>query len=138
MIWGLFIASVGSTVLGLLLVPWLVKLTTIKTSYMIPIIIVLCAGGSYVIRGSFYDIALVLIAGLFGYALDSFKFPLVSFVMGYILGNMAETSFLQSLMISNENFSIFWTRPICIVLIACMVALGAYPLLTSKRKEAKA
>jgi putative tricarboxylic transport membrane protein len=48
--------------------------------------------------------------------LHKFKYPLSGVVLGLVLGPMAEEYFVQSVEMTDWNFSVFFTRPICIVL----------------------
>lgn len=137
LIFGLAISGTFSSVLGLVTAPYLAKIAEIKSTYLIPLLVVLCAAGAYVIRGSLWDVPVVLLAGAFGYGLEVKKFPVICFIMGYILGTMAETSYLQTLMSSYGSYTPFFTRPISIVLVVCLVALIGYPIFQSRRKTSK-
>lgn len=45
-------------------------------------------------------------------------------VIGIILGGMAEQNFVGSLIMSDGSFSVFWTRPICLLfLTAAFISL---------------
>ncbi|MCD8359503.1 MAG: hypothetical protein LUC29_01340 [Acidaminococcaceae bacterium] len=52
------------------------------------------------------------------------EFSMSAIVIGIILGGMAEQNFLGSLIMSDGSFSVFWTRPICLLfLTAAFISL---------------
>jgi len=83
----------------------------------------------------------MLVMGAFGYLLMKYKYPLSAVVLGMVLGPMAEEYFTQSAEMSNWDFTIFFTRPICIFLWVCilvsLVGSGLLARRNAKRQQAK-
>ena len=52
-----------------------------------------------------------------------------------VLGPIMETSLRQSLLISRGNFAIFYTRPICAVLMALTILFLIFPLFRGKKNS---
>ncbi len=65
--------------------------------------------------------------GLFGYFLRRHGYPLISLVIGLILGKLAEGSFHQALQISNYDYSVFVLRPLSAAIFALCLALVLWP-----------
>ena len=80
---------------------------------------------------SIFDVGLAVVAGIFGYCMRRFGFPLITVVIGFILGPLAEKAFLQSLMISDGRYDIFYTQPIVIVLMCLTILTIMLPIAKS-------
>ena len=103
------------------------QLLRIPPSILGPIILSLMVVGVYSIQGSMFDVYLMFGFGLLGYGMEKLKMPLAPAVLGLILGDYAEKNFRLSLMISRDDFSIFWTRPICQIILALTAAVILWP-----------
>ena len=89
-----------------------VKLLAIPKHVLLPIILVLCVVGAFGLGSRVFDIWTILIFGLVGYAFVKFGIPQAPFIIGFILGPMAETNLRRGLMLSDNNFMAFLTSPI--------------------------
>ena len=72
-------------------------------------------------------------AGLFGYTMRRSGFPLITVVMGFILGPLVERAFLQTLQMSDGDYSVFFTRPVSAVLVMLCVFVLLFSLLKGRR-----
>ena len=69
--------------------------------------------------------------------LKKYNYSLPAFLLGVILGPIIEPNFFRALAISNNDYSIFFTRPICIVLWLMCAATLLMPKLISRRTAKK-
>ncbi len=76
--------------------------------------------GSYALRNSFFDVQVMLAFGLVGFLLESWRVPLAPMILGLILGPLLEDKYRVGLIASSGSFEPFYTRPICLVLIAIL------------------
>ena len=76
-----------------------------------------CVVGGYIFQNNLGDVELSLIAGVFGYLLRKMNYPLAPLVIAYIITPMAERSFKQALLLSQGDYSVFFTRPISLFFI---------------------
>jgi len=76
--------------------------------------------GSYAINNNFFDIYVMLVAGLLGFFLEKLNIPLAPLILGLILGPMVENNLRVGLIKTNGSFLPFITRPICLALIIIM------------------
>jgi putative tricarboxylic transport membrane protein len=139
--WG-FVASmyVGNIILLLLNLPLVglfVSVLRIPYAYLYPLIIMFCIVGVYEVNHSVVDVWIMLIMGVFGYALRKFDFDPAPLVLGLVIAPVFEQSLRQSLIMSNGNYFIFFNRPIALGLLAvCAILLvmsaGSFLL---KRKD---
>ena len=127
--WG-FVASmyVGNLMLlalNLPLVGLFVTVLRIPYAYLYPLIIMFCIIGVYEVSHSIVDVYIMLIMGVFGYALRKFAFDPAPLVLGLVIAPLFEQSLRQSLIMSNGNYFIFFNRPISLgLLIVCAVLLA--------------
>jgi putative tricarboxylic transport membrane protein len=69
----------------------------------------------------------MIACGVIGYGLRKIDLPLAPLVLGLILGPFIEKSLRTSLEMSGGDFSIFYTRPLCLaaLIIAALVLIGS-------------
>ena len=99
-----------------------VKLLAIPKHILMPIILVLCVVGAFGLGNRVFDIWTILIFGLLGYGFVKFEVPQAPFIIGFILGPMAETNLRRGLMMSDGNFMAFLTSPISGTFIGLAIA----------------
>jgi putative tricarboxylic transport membrane protein len=88
-----------------------------------PAILMLCVVGCYAVRNSMLDVWVMLGTGILGYYLEKYRFPIVSILLGLVLGNMAEVEFRTSLLAVRGDAMVFFYRPIsCVLLITAILA----------------
>jgi len=111
------LASVAMLILGLSMVRVVVKILHVPTSTLMPIILVLCAVGSFAISGRVFDILIMLLFGVIGYPLRKMKYPDAPLILGLILGPMLDENLRRGLILNGGSLVPFFTRPISIILI---------------------
>lgn len=134
---GIVFAQVCLSFIGLLIAPWMARLSTVPSRIIAPFVLLLVFFGAYMGRTNIFDVGVALLAGVFGYLMRRSGFPLVTVVMGFILGPLAERAFLQSLQMSDGSFLVFVTRPISAGLCAVLVAMLVVPAIRSLRNKPK-
>ncbi len=137
--WG-FVASmyVGNLMLlalNLPLVSVFVTVLRIPYAYLYPLIIMFCIIGVYEVNNSVVDVWIMLIMGILGFALRKFEFDPAPLVLGLVISPILEQSLRQSLIMSNGNYLIFFSRPIsaglmCVSIL--LLALSAYAFLLKR------
>jgi putative tricarboxylic transport membrane protein len=75
------------------------------------------------------DVVMMLVFGLVGYAFKKLKYPLAPLVLALVLGDMAESSFRQSMLISNGSIGVFWSNPLCGSIATLGLLLLVWPLI---------
>lgn len=131
LLFGIIISQIVASGLGLVATPWLARLSLLKNSLVAPFVLVLVVLGTYMLRGNMFDVAVALLAGIFGFLLKRYRFPVITVAIGFILGGLAERALLQSLMISDGSWTIFFERPISAILIVATIVIVATPLVRS-------
>ena len=133
-VWGLIASMYTGNVIGVLIVlafvPFFAGILRIPFAILTPLIVVICAIGSYAVHNSMIDIWYMLIFGVIGYVFKKLDYPLAPFVLALVLGDMAENALRQSLIMSQGSLAIFFTRPISGVITAAAIFFFILPLLT--------
>ena len=123
----LYIGNVILLVLNLPLVGLWVKLLKIPPPWLYAGIIVVSTAGVYGAGNSVFNVGLLFVFGLIGYAMRRFDFPAAPLIVGLILAPMAEQSLRQALTISMGDWTTFVTRPLSSALLAVAALLLLAP-----------
>lgn len=129
------IATILMVVFGLLVTRLFLKILLVPTGVLMPMIFVLCVVGTYVLNGRLFDVWVMLLFGLLGYFMRLNDFPAAPFVLGFILGPMADTNLRRALMLTKGNIMPFFTRPISLILIIAMAFVIVSKYLPKRRGE---
>jgi putative tricarboxylic transport membrane protein len=133
-VWGLIASMYTGNVIGVLMVlafvPLFAMILRIPFAILTPLIIVVCAIGSYAVHNSMIDIWYMLIFGVVGYVFKKLDYPLAPLVLALVLGDMSENALRQSLIMSQGSLAIFFTRPIAAVITAVAIFFFVLPVLT--------
>ncbi len=122
-----FIGNVILLVLNLPLVGLWAKLLDLPFQYLCVGVLLFCVVGAYSLQQSIFDVWIMIAFGIIGYVFRKLELPLAPLVLGLILGPAIEKSLRTSLEMSAGDYSIFFTRPLCLGLLiaAAAVLLGA-------------
>ncbi len=129
----MYIGNVMLLILNLPLVGLWARISLIPYKVMGPIILAVCVVGAYSPRNAMFDVWVALIFGVVGFIMKKKGWPLAPLILGFLLGDMFEVSFRQSLSMSSGSVSIFWNRPIAAILIACTIVLAILTVKVLKR-----
>ncbi|QDC08609.1 tricarboxylic transporter [Oceanicola sp. D3] len=133
-------ACILASLLGIVFVRGLVKITTVPVGLLVPVITVLALVGSYSIHRHIEDVVVTAIFGVIGWMMVRYDFSRLAFVIGMFLSDITERSFQQSMLIGRQSWSIFVDRPVSLALIVLTVLLLGWPLvrLYLKRRRERA
>ena len=84
-------------------------------------IIIFSVVGAYALRSSIFDVGVMLLFGILGYAMEICKIPLPPLILGLILGPMIEDNLRVGLVKSDGSFLPFFTRPISLSLFILLL-----------------
>lgn len=133
-VWGLiasmYIGNVALAVLNIGFIPLMVLIMDRISPYIRLVVLILAIMGVYSFRNTELDVLVMLAFALLGIFLKRYEFPLAPIVLGLILGDRAEISLRQSMTISQNDLSIFYTHPIAAVLLVSAVLLFFLPVLS--------
>ena len=113
----MYVGNLMLLALNLPLVGVFVNVLRIPYAYLYPLVIMFCIVGVYVVNSSIVDVWIMLAMGVLGYLLRKFGLDPAPLVLGLVISPIFEMSLRQSLIMSNGNWTIFFTRPIALVLM---------------------
>ena len=138
-VWGLiaslYVANLFSLLINVAFIPLFLWVLKMPFTILAPIIFVLSLVGGYSPTQDMHDVWLMLIFGVGAYLMRKLDYPLAPAVLAIVLGPIAEPALRQSLLISNGDFSVFFTRPISgpiMVIAIILLILPALKLLKNK------
>jgi putative tricarboxylic transport membrane protein len=140
--WGLIVSMwVGNLFLVLLNVPLIgiwVKLLAIPYRILFPGIIAFACIGTFSLGLNRYHVYAIAFFGIVGYFLLKLGCEPAPLLLGFVLGPLLEEHLRRAMIISRGDPSIFFTRPISLVLlIGALLALvlAVLPAIREKRQE---
>ncbi len=124
----MYIGNVALLVLNLPLVPVFASILRLPYYVLYPAIVVVSIVGVYSVENSMFHVWQLLAFGLLGYVMRKVDMPAPPLVLAFVLGPLAERALRQSMVMSQNSLSIFWTRPVTIVLLAsvALMVLSAF------------
>lgn len=131
-VWGLIASMYLGNLVGLIVVlttvPWWAAILKIPFSVIAPVIIVICAIGAYTVHSAMFDVVMMLVFGVLGYLFKKLKYPLAPLVLALVLGDMAEASFRQAMLLSQGSLAIFWSNPLVGSIVGLALLMLVWPL----------
>ena len=141
MFWGVIVSMyVGNVMLLILNLPLIgiwVKILKIPYKVLFPLILLFCLIGVYSVSNSVFDIYIMLIFGIVGYLMKKFEYEAAPLILAFVLGPMMEHNLRKSLIMSQGDFSIFFTRPLAAASLLVAFLLLVSPLIPWLRKKRK-
>lgn len=136
-VYGIFaafiIANVLMLILGLIAIRGSNKIIAIPSGVLMPIVVTLCAVGGYAVNNNMFDLLIVAIFGVVGYFMIKCNIPQPPMLLAMILAGIAETNFRRALSISQNDYSIFYTSPVAMCILAVSLFVLIKPIYDSIR-----
>lgn len=122
--------------IGLLGAKGFARISRVSDSILIPVVFSLSVVGSYAIRNSMIDVAVMFAFGILGFLIKKFDLNPAAIVLALILGPIGEKGLRRALLLNNGNPSVLLSTPICwILLILCI--FGIFSPIIMKKLENK-
>jgi putative tricarboxylic transport membrane protein len=130
--WGLvasmYIGNVLLLVLNIPLIPLFAQILRLPVYVLYPVIFGISIVGVYSVSGSRFDVWMLVVFGLLGYAMRKLDYPAAPLALGLVLGDSMERALRQSLMMSQGDLGILVSRPISAVILCLAAAILVVPL----------
>jgi putative tricarboxylic transport membrane protein len=132
-VWGLIASMYLGNIVGLIVVltcvPLLAAILRIPFSIIAPIIIVICAIGAFTVHNSMFDVYLMVVFGVIGYAFKKLRYPLAPLVLALVLGDRAEENFRNAIKGSQGDLLVFFSNLLVGGLTGLALVLLFWPLI---------
>jgi putative tricarboxylic transport membrane protein len=133
-VWGLiasmYLGNIAGLIIVLTTVPLFAAILRVPFSIIAPVIIVICAIGAYTVHQAMLDVWLMLGFGVIGYVFKKLDYPLAPLVLALVLGDKAEDSFRQAMLMSQGDMAIMWANPLVGSITGLALLLLFWPLLS--------
>jgi putative tricarboxylic transport membrane protein len=129
-----FLSLIGMVLMGYFAIKALVKVLDLNEAAVSAFVVMFCFIGALAQRNNVGDLWTIVAFGGLGYLFDKFQFPIAPMVLGAILGPLAESYFLTTMIGVQNDWTVFFTRPVSLALILLSVAAVAFPLYRQWRR----
>lgn len=125
----MFVAVIGMCLIGYFAARPLVRVLEFPEVIVSAYVVMCCILGAFAARNNITDVWLVVVFGVVGYLFERFRFPVAPLVLGVILGPLAETNFMTTMISYGNDWTVFFTRPISGTVMAISVLTLLVPVL---------
>ena len=129
------VANVSFLVIGLLGAKVFARITLIPRTFLWPMVFAFSMIGAYSLSASFFDVWVMLIAGIVGFVMRRHGFGAAPLVMGLILGKMLEETLSQSMITMDHEWWRLFESPIVCLFFALAALSIFWPVLSAWRKQ---
>jgi putative tricarboxylic transport membrane protein len=137
--WGvitsMYIGNIMLLILNLPLIGMWVQVLKVPYKILFPLILLFCLIGVYSVGNAVFDIYVMIVFGVLGYLMKKFDYEGAPLVLAFVLGPLMENNLRKSLIMSQGDFSIFFTRPLAAASLIIALFLLISPLVPYLRKK---
>ena len=123
LIWALVVGNIIAIAILFFVVRWAAMLTFVNGLILVPFILTLVVVGAFVSEGQWQNLVILFMLSALGYGLLKADWPRAPFVIGLVLGKVAEDSLHKALELWGMSF---FLRPLSLVLICLITITIAY------------
>ena len=116
-IFAMFFANIIMLIIGWYSVRIYSKINVIRAEVLAPSMILISLTGAFIIRQYIFDMGITAGIGIVSFYLMRNGFPMPTIMLGVILGPIAEANLRRAMQISHWDLTIFFTKPLPVVLI---------------------
>ena len=133
-VWVIIISNIITVAVCFLFLNPLAKVTQVRGSLIIPLILLLIYLGAFAEKNAFEDMIIVLAFGGLGWVMEKLQWPRPPVLLGLVLGPLAE----NRLFLSSDNYGMAWTWRPGVLLIFAVTLIGIFYPIIKKKWEGKA
>lgn len=126
---GLLIATIFMFLIAWGAIKYFIFILQRDRSWLFPFVLVLATVGAFASTNTFFTVFAAIGFGVVGYIMEKRNFPVVTIVLGVILGPIIEINFRLGLLLSNHDYTTFvatWPRQLIVVAIVLLVGREIY------------
>lgn len=133
-----YISNFVAVAINIAFIPIFLWMLRMPFTILAPLIFVLSLVGTFAAYQNLFDVWLMVIVGMAAFFLRILDYPVAPAVLAIVLGPIAEPKLRQSLLFSDGDFSIFFTRPIAGPITVIAIILILLPLFKYIRDRLRA
>jgi putative tricarboxylic transport membrane protein len=132
-----FAGIIVMCVIGYFATKFMVRVLEFPEVIVSAYVVMCCILGAFAARNNLTDVWLLVIFGIIGYVFERFSFPVTPMVLGVILGPLAESAFMTTMISYGNDWTIFFTRPISGTLMVIAIITLIYPVIRHMHQQRK-
>ncbi|MEM6383958.1 MAG: tripartite tricarboxylate transporter permease [Pseudomonadota bacterium] len=113
------------------------QLLRIPSAYFTPVVLACCIVGSFAINNTAFGVLTMLVFGLIGWFFEENKIPIAPAILGIVLGGILEFNFVTSMLISQGDVTVFFSRPVAVMLAIAVLLAWTVPIVRHLRHRPK-
>jgi putative tricarboxylic transport membrane protein len=121
-VWVIILSNIITVAICFLFLTPLAKVTQVRGSIIIPLILVLIYLGAFAEKNAFADMLVVLFFGGLGWVMEKLEWPRPPVLLGLVLGPLAE----NRLFLSSDNYGWGWTSRPGVLIILAVILFGVF------------
>jgi putative tricarboxylic transport membrane protein len=131
-VWVIILSNFITVAICFLFLNTLAKVTQVRGSLIIPLILLLIYLGAFAEKNAFEDMIVVLFFGGLGWIMEKFQWPRPPVLLGLVLGPLAE----NRLFLASDNYGTAWMwRPGVLIIFAVTLLGIIYPIIKRKWEQ---
>lgn len=130
-----FLAIIVMCIIGYFATKFLVKVLELPEVIVSAYVVMCCLLGAFAARNNVTDVWLMVTFGIVGYVFERFRFPITPLVLGVILGPLAESAFMTTMISYGNDWTVFFTRPVSGPVMTIAIITLIYPVFRRLRRE---
>ncbi|MBK7063193.1 MAG: tripartite tricarboxylate transporter permease [Rubrivivax sp.] len=124
-----FVSLVGMCILGYFAIKPLCKVLDAPEAIVSAFVVLFCFVGAFAARNNLSDLYVIAFFGAVGFLFDKYRFPIAPMVLGTILGPLAESNFMTTMVSFDNDWTVLFTRPISGAVMALAIFGLIFPIL---------
>ncbi len=130
-------STIAMFILMMFSIPVLRRVVDIPKSYIVSLVLVLCVVGVFGYNNRWFEVGVMLVFGIIGFGMERGGFPLGPFVIGFILGPIAESKLRSGLMVTGGDIMPLFTRPLSATLLVITFGLIVWSFLPRRTQPVR-
>jgi putative tricarboxylic transport membrane protein len=131
MVWTIVISNIITVAICLAFMGPLARITQIRSTLLVPFILILVYVGAFAEKNVFEDLGVVLAFGALGWLMAKLDWPRPPVLLGLVLGPLAE----NRLFLSTDNYGAAWLLRPGVLIIAAVMAVGLIVPVVKRRRS---
>ena len=122
------LANIVMLPLGWLTVRLATTVLKVPRNILMPVILLFCIVGAFAVMNSAMGVVLILVFGVIAFLMEENGFPVAPAILGVVLGKMLEENLVTSMIKSDGDPWVFFTRPIAMWLAFATLVIVLWPV----------
>jgi len=134
---GMMICNLIMIITGLFTARFFSELMRVPENILGAFIITFCLIGAFALRNDMSDVWFMALFGILGFFMRRYGLPIPPLILGVILGPLAESYFLTTMIGEANDWTVFFTRPVSASLMIISIGLLIMPFFRSILKRGR-